>query len=127
MGELADLIGRYAAAWRAGDLAGLRACYHPDFTLHYFGANPLAGEHAGLEAALSTMGEIGRRAERRLLEIQDVLVGERRAAILARERFTRGDLSVEVDRVLVYAAQDGLLRHCWVYDADQALMDRLLA
>lgn len=127
MTGLADLIGRYAAAWRVGDLAGLRACYHPDFTLHYFGVNSLAGEHAGLEAALSAMSKIGRRAERRLLKIQDVLVGEHKAAILARESFTRGNLTADVDRVLVYAAQDALLRHCWVYDADQPLMDRFLA
>src|SRR3954468_18682758 len=36
-------VTRYANAWLAGDRATLTACYHEDFTLHYFGSNPLAG------------------------------------------------------------------------------------
>ena len=38
---------RYASAWLAGDRAALVASYHDDFTLHYFGRNPLAGIHRG--------------------------------------------------------------------------------
>ena len=45
-------VDRYAGAWLAGDRAALAACYHDDFTLHYFGRNPLAGDHTGKAAAL---------------------------------------------------------------------------
>ena len=38
-------VSRYAAAWLAGDRETMLASYHDDFTLHYFGRNPLAGVH----------------------------------------------------------------------------------
>lgn len=53
--------------------------------------------------------------------------GEERAVIIAREAFHRDGETVEVTRVLVYAIADGLLRECWLYDFDQALVDRFLA
>lgn len=118
---------RYADAWRAGDLAAIVACYHDDFTLHYGGSSALAGDHVGKAEALRTLAEIGRRTGRKLLEIVDVTAGNARAVILARESFTRNGESVEIDRALVYAIADGLLRECWLYDFDQALVDRFLA
>ena len=118
---------RYADAWLAGDMATLLDCYHDDFTLHYFGANPLSGEHRGKAAAMAVLGEVSRRTGRRLLAIQDVMAGETRAAILAREAWTRDGQRVELDRLLLYSLQDGRLRDCWIYDADQALVDRFLA
>lgn len=128
MNETNDVVARYAAAWKAGDLAGVRACYHPDLVLHYAGGNPLSGDHVGLEASLKALAEVGRRANRRLLEIVAVLTGDGdRAALIVREHFVRGDLSAEVERVLTYRIADGRLRECWVYDADQDLIDRFLA
>ena len=44
-------VSRYAAAWLAGDRQVMLGCYHEDFTLHYFGRNPLAGVHRGKQAA----------------------------------------------------------------------------
>ena len=64
-------ISRYATAWLAGDRASLAACYHDDFTLHYFGRNPLAGDHTGKAAALGILAEVTRRTNRRLLAIVD--------------------------------------------------------
>ena len=66
-------VGRYASAWLAGDRAALAACYHDDFTLHYFGRNPLAGSHNGKAAALGILAEVTRRTNRRLLAIVDVM------------------------------------------------------
>ncbi len=127
MSEISDVLTRYAQAWAAGDLAGLRACYHPDLTLHYFGANPLSGDHVGLEASLTALAEVSRRTQRQLIEIVDVLPGERRGAVIVRERMGRGDETFEIERVLTYTVRDGLLHECWGYDQDQALIDRLLA
>ena len=120
-------ISRYATAWLAGDRASLAACYHDDFTLHYFGHNPLAGDHAGKAAALGTLAEVTRRTNRRLLAIIDVMAGPERGALLVRERFERDGRAAEVERLLVYAVRDGLLGECWVYDQDQALVDAFLA
>jgi len=121
------VVSRYAKAWIAGDQKALVACYHPEFTLHYFGSNPLAGDHVGLQAALATLGEVARRAQRKLLAIVDVSAGLERGIVIARERFSRGELSAELERVLVYAIRDDRLHHCWIYDADQQLVDRFLA
>jgi ketosteroid isomerase-like protein len=120
------VVQRYAGAWAAGDLAALYACYHLDFTLHYFGDSPLAGDHVGLAAAMAALAEVGRRTNRRLVKIVDAMAGPERAVIIAREAFERDGVVTELDRVLVYAIKEDLLAECWVYDGDQALVDGFL-
>jgi ketosteroid isomerase-like protein len=122
--EIRETLVRYAAAWTAGDMAAIVACYHDDFTLHYAGCNPLSGDHVGKVAALTTLGEFGRRTSRQLIGIVDVMAGCERGAIVARERLVVDGAPVEVERLLVYAVKDRLLHECWIYDADQALIDR---
>ena len=120
-------VTRYATAWLAGDRAAIAACYHDEFTLHYGGQNPLSGTHRGKVAALAALAEVARRANRKLLGIDDVMAGPRRGAILVRELFSRGDRTAELERLLVYAVRDGLLSECWVYDRDQATVDSFFA
>ena len=122
-----EAVARYAAAWQAGDRAGVVASYHDDFTLHYFGDNPLAGIHRGKQASLAILAEVTRRTNRKLLGIVDVMAGPERGALLVRERFSRDGRTAEVERLLVYSIRDGLLWQCWVYDQDQALVDSFLA
>ena len=120
-------VSRYATAWLAGDRAAVAACYHNEFTLHYGGKNPLAGTHRGKPAALAALAEVARRANRKLLGIDDIMAGPRRGAILARELFSRDGRAAELERLLVYAVRDGLLSECWVYDRDQAIVDSFFA
>lgn len=124
--RIRSVLNAYAAAWQSGDLAAIAAHYHDDFTLHYAGAHALSGVHSGKMAALTALGDFSRRTGRRLLEIVDVMAGPHRGAMIARERLGQGDAAVEVERLLVYTVADDLLRECWVYDADQALIDRLV-
>lgn len=121
-----EVVERYCAAWRAGDRAALAALYHDEFTLHYFGRNPLAGDHVGKAAALRTLGEVGRRTNRKLLGIVDCMAGAQRAVVIAREAFERDGQRAELERILVYTIKDDRLHHCWVYDGDQALVDQFL-
>ena len=120
-------VSGYAAAWLAGDRETMLASYHDDFTLHYFGRNPLAGIHRGKLAALAILAEVTRRSNRKLLGIVDVMAGPERGALLVREIFQRDGKTAEVERLLVYAVRDELLWQCWVYDQDQALVDAFLA
>lgn len=122
-----DAVTRYAAAWLAGDRAAIAACYHDEFTLHYAGQNPLAGTYRGKAAALAALAEVARRANRKLLGVDDIMAGPGRGAILARELFSRDGRTAELERLLVYAVRDGLLRECWVYDRDQATVDSFFA
>ena len=120
-------VSGYAAAWLAGDRQAMLASYHDDFTLHYFGRNPLAGIHRGKPAALAILAEVTRRTHRKLSGIVDVMVGPERGALLVREIFQRDGKTAEVERLLVYSVRDELLWQCWVYDQDQALVDAFLA
>jgi uncharacterized protein len=121
------VVQRYCDAWRAGDRQTLASLYDDDFTLHYFGHNPLAGVHAGKANAIKVLIEFGRRTNRRLLDIIEVMAGPQRAAVIAREAFERGGQRAELERLLVYTIRNGRLHHCWIYDADQALVDLFLA
>lgn len=120
-------VSGYAAAWLAGDRQAMLASYHDDFTLHYFGRNPLAGIHRGKPAALAILAEVTRRTNRKLSGIVDVMAGPERGALLVREIFQRDGKTAEVERLLVYSVRDQLLWQCWVYDQDQALVDAFLA
>lgn len=126
MDTVHDAVTRYAEAWKAGDLAAIRACYHPEFTLHYGGDNPLTGTHEGRDKALAVLAEVSRRTRRRLIAIVDVLAGEHYGAIVAREHFERDGEVAELERLLVYTVKDGQLHHCRIHDADQAVVDRFL-
>ena len=120
-------VSGYAAAWLAGDRQAMLASYHDDFTLHYFGRNPLAGIHRGKPAALAILAEVTRRSNRKLSCIVDVMAGPEHGALLVREIFQRDGKTAEVERLLVYSVRDQLLWQCWVYDQDQALVDTFLA
>jgi ketosteroid isomerase-like protein len=120
-------VSRYASAWLAGDRTALAACYHDDFTLHYFGRNPLAGDHRGKAASLAILAEVARRTNRKLLGIVDIMAGPERGALLVRERFERDGKAAEFERLLVYAVRDGLLWECWVWDQHQSAVDVYLA
>jgi hypothetical protein len=118
-----SVIERYADAWRRSDPAAL-ALYHPQFTVHWFGHNPLSGAHVGADQVRQALGELTRRTNRRLVRIVATLAGPERGAIIARESFGTGDARVEIDRVLVFTVAEGRLRECWVYDSDPELVDR---
>ncbi|HEY0595755.1 nuclear transport factor 2 family protein [Sphingopyxis sp.] len=124
--RIRSVLETYAAAWKSGDLAAIAAAYHDDFTLHYPGAHALSGVHAGKIAALTVLADFSRRTSRKLVEIVDIMAGLHRGAIIAREQLGRDDAAVEVERVLVYTVADGLLHECWIHDADQELIDRLV-
>ena len=117
-------IERYAAAWKGSDMAAIVACYHDDFTLHYFGRNALSGDHIGKAASLKTLAEFSKRTTRRLVSIVATLAGPERGAVIAREAL--GPNAVGIERVLVYTVKGGLLHECWVYDQDQGLIAELV-
>ena len=121
-----SLIERYADAWQRRDAAAF-ALYHPQFTIHWFGHNPLSGTHVGAEQVRRALAELARRTNRSLVKIVATLAGPERGAIIARESFGTGDARIEMDRVLVFTVADDRLRECWVYDADPTLLDRFFA
>jgi uncharacterized protein len=117
------VIKRYCEAWKKGDFPTLTSLYHDEFVLHYFGRSPLAGEHRGKAAALGVLAKVQKLTNRQLLEIRDVLASDDHAIVIARERFERGGMRLEANRIFVYGVRDGKLGECWVYDEDQRAVD----
>ena len=118
---------RYADAWVAGDFPAMLATYSDDFVLHWFGENPMAGVKRGKAAAIEALMAFTRLTGRRLIAVDSVMADAHRAVIIARESLTAGGETREVERVLVYRVEGGLLAECWVYDEDQRFIDRALS
>jgi hypothetical protein len=62
-----------------------------------------------------------------VLGVDDVLVSERHAAVLVHWRLSRGDRSIDVDRVVIYRIEHGQFVEIWVRDWDQYGYDELFA
>ena len=118
-------LRRYVDCWRRGDLVGLIGCYAEDFTLHYGGASRFAGTHRGRDAALAVMADVSTVAPRELCAVDEVLVTDGGGALLVTERLSRNNTTVEIQRLLRYRVENGLLAECWLYETDQSIVDDL--
>ncbi|MBU3717527.1 MAG: nuclear transport factor 2 family protein [Actinobacteria bacterium] len=121
--ETARVLKAYSEAWLASDLDKVLASYHDDIELHYMGDSPLAGSHRGRDAAFVALGQASVRTSRKLIAVEDVLVGESLGALIAVEDL--GDPPRRVRRILLYRVQDEKLRECWLFDEDQRFVDQL--
>lgn len=119
-------VAAYAAAWTAGDVAAIAALYADDIVLHWGGAHRLSGSHRGKAAALRALAAFREATGREVVAVDDVMAGKARGTIIARERLQTPEGPRVVERVLVYRVADGKLAECWVYDPEQALIDRLI-
>ena len=117
------VLKAYADAWLASDLEKVLASYHDEIELHYMGNSPLAGSHKGRDVAFMALGRASTLTSRRLIAIDDVLVGDHLGALIATEDL--GDPPQRVRRVLLYRIEDGKLRECWLFDEDQRFIDEL--
>lgn len=122
-----EVVRRYVDAWASGDLAGALAMYSDDFTLHYFGSNPLTGAHSGKPAALAALGTLTATTQRAMVGVDAVLGGDGYGSFIAREVFHAAPDPTEVRRVFLYRVENDLLVECWVFDEAQALIDDLLS
>ena len=121
--ETRRVLRAYGEAWLASDLEKVLASYHDDIELHYMGESPLAGTHRGRDAAFAVLAQASTRTSRKLIDVEDVLVGESLGALVAVEDL--GDPPQRVRRVLLYRVQDEKLRECWLFDEDQRFIDAM--
>ena len=121
--ETSRVLSAYAKAWLASDLEKVLASYHEDIELHYMGESPLAGTHRGRDAAFTVLVQASMRTTRKLIDVEDVIVGESLGALIAIEDL--GDPARRVKRVLLYRVQDEKLRECWLFDEDQRFIDSM--
>jgi ketosteroid isomerase-like protein len=116
------VLERYRDAWVAADIATMFGLYADDFILHWNGANPFAGTHAGKPAAIAALSNFTQKTDRKLIGVRNIMADADKAVMIARERLA----GREVDRTLVYRTDGEKLLECWVLDADQAWIDSLL-
>jgi len=121
--ETSQVLRAYAKAWLASDLEKVLASYHDDIELHYMGQSPLAGTHRGRDAAFTVLAQASTRTARKLIDVEDVLVGESLGALIAVEDL--GEPAQRVRRVLLYRVQDEKLRECWLFDESQRFIDAM--
>lgn len=95
--ETSRVLRAYAKAWLASDLEKVLASYHDDIELHYMGESPLAGTHHGRDAAFTVLGQASVRTNRKLIDVEDVLVGDSLGALIAVE-----DLGGQLNVCVVY-------------------------
>lgn len=125
----AEVMRSYREVALAGDFERAYAHFAPDIRFRIPGSGPWAGEHVGREQAIAYIenaravvhgsGDVE-------LELIDVLEGVERVALLVRERFHTAAGPVDIRRANVYRVIDGQIVEIWIYEADQAAVDRLL-
>ena len=103
----------------------MQSIYADDITLHYFGHSTFAGARVGKDRAIAAVMEMGSRAQRSLIVVEEILVSADGVVVVDRERLERDGEVVEVRRLFRYRVVDGSFAEAWVYDEDQRLMDRL--
>jgi hypothetical protein len=118
------LMDRYVDAWTRGDRDAVAACYADDLVFHHLHAGPLTTVTRSKDDFFGIVEAIYEAAPgAEIVEVHDVLVGDRHAVGLVRERFANGDDEVSTDRVVVYGLRDGLIAEIWTYDDDQPAID----
>ncbi len=122
-----SVIEAYAKAWLAGNAAEIIAFYHDDFTLHYFGRSPMAGDHVGKAASVVALAKVQQMVNRKLLAIEDVMGGSEYVSMISKEQWQRDGKTMEVRRLLLFKTKDGKLSECWLYDEDQRAVDEFWA
>jgi ketosteroid isomerase-like protein len=124
-----ELMRRYSATLTAGHAADILPYFTEDCVLHIPGRSPHAGSYEGQDAVLAYYTRIfqdtGGKFEN--LGIDDIMASDTHAASLVHWRVTRGDRTIDIDRVVVYRIDDGKIAEIWVRDWDQYAYDELFS
>jgi ketosteroid isomerase-like protein len=124
-----ELMERYADAARRGDWEAVYGFFADDVVAHVPGRSALAGELRGRDAAIGYI-EAARAKSRGAdveVELVDRLWSDERVLLLVRERFARDGGRVEIGRANVYTVREGAIAEVWIFEADQYLVDELVA
>jgi ketosteroid isomerase-like protein len=113
-------------AWQAaadGDVDTLARVCAPDLVWHASGRGPRAGVYRGQEAVFGYLASIGEAAERFDSELEDLLVGEDKVAVLFRIRGRRGARELDTGFVLIFRIADGRIAEVWAVPRDPYAID----
>jgi uncharacterized protein len=121
---LEAMIREAYAAFGRGDVDGYLSACTEDFDIHVPGFSQIAGSYRGKEGLYSLAGKVyvitgGTFQE----EVEDVLVNDQHACVLALHRFTRAGHGKEYRTAHVYRISNGKLAECWEQPRDPAAFE----
>ena len=114
------------SAWEAaaaGDTEALRRLCTPDLLWHASGRGPRSGVHRGLEQVFVYLAAIGDAAERFDSQLERVLVGDDRVAVLFHVVGRRGSRTLDTDFILLFRIEDERIAEIWAVPRDQYAVD----
>jgi ketosteroid isomerase-like protein len=116
--------------WRAvseGDVDTLSEVCTEDLAWHASGRGPRAGSHRGQEAVFAYLASIGEDTDRFDLTLEDILVGNERAAVLFRVSGLRKGRRLETGYILLFRIEGTRLAEVWTVARDQHAVDEFWA
>jgi ketosteroid isomerase-like protein len=103
-----------------------RSFYSGDVVYHVPGANPLAGDHEGLEAVAALMLKF-RKMNVRIVEVHDVLANDEHVVALVRGTASREGRELNLNQANIYNIRDGKITEAWLLPTDQRAVDEFFS
>jgi uncharacterized protein (TIGR02246 family) len=126
--ENAALVRSIFEAFGRKEGFALRGLFAEDAVWIVPGQGVMAGTHRGREAIFRFLARLPRETEGTYSsELVDVLASETRAAALYRARGTRRGRTLELDQVLLFRIEDGLVREVLALPSDPGAFETFWA
>jgi ketosteroid isomerase-like protein len=111
-------------AFASKDAFGLRGLFAEDAVWVVPGSGLMAGTFAGRDAIFRFLGRLPKETDGTYSsELIDVLASEDRAAALYRARGQRDGRRLDLDQVLLFRIEDGLVREVLALPSDPGVFD----
>ncbi len=122
-----------AELWRKGqeafsrrDMDSLRTFWADDIVYHVPGANPIAGDHKGLDGVLALFAKLV-EMNVRIVEVHDVLASDDHVVALVRGTASRQGKELSLDQANIYHVRDGKINEAWLLPTDQRAFDEFFS
>jgi ketosteroid isomerase-like protein len=117
--ENAEVVRRIFDAFARKEGLSLRGLFAEDAIWSVPGRSVMAGTYAGREAIFRFLAKLAKESNGTYRsELIDVLASEGRAAVLYRARGTRHGRTLELDQVLLFDIEDGLVQKVFALPSD---------
>lgn len=118
------LVRRIFDAFARREGLALRGLFAEDAVWTVPGSGVMAGVYRGREEIFGFLARLAKETDGTYgSELVDVLASETRAAALYRARGTRRGRTLELDQLLLFRIEDGLVRHVLALPSDSAAFE----
>jgi len=119
----AVLVEKAWQAVAASDVEALLETFSPDIVWHVTGNNPWRGDHAGSEAILEYLAQVGESGDTYDATLEDVMTSADRAALVFSVKTRRNGVPLETSYVLLVRIAEGRIAEVWTLALDPARVD----